>query len=73
MAEIYERRYTSPTASVAHLLSPFELSKFDHTPTALCGKWAWNASDWFGSGTQDEHDRAASLPTCKNCQKQVTS
>lgn len=71
MTTAYERRYISRLAGVAHLLSPFELSKDDNTPTALCGRWQWTASDWFGSGSQAEYERAAELPLCKSCARQI--
>ena len=71
MTALYERRYTSPTAQSVHLLPPFEFATPDRTPTALCGKWMWTASDWFGSGSQSEYDRAAALPVCKTCAKRL--
>lgn len=69
----YERRYISATAKAAHLVAPAELSAFNHTPTALCGMWAWSASDWWGTGSQEEAERAASMPVCKTCTRKAAA
>jgi len=38
---------------------------------ALCGfSPAWHY-EWHGTGSQAEYERAAELPTCKYCAKQV--
>lgn len=34
---------------------------------AECGASALHSSDWRGTGTQDEYERAASLRECKKC------
>jgi len=66
----YERRY-APTGKVAHLLRPHYYG--DHVSTVLCGLWAWHASWWRGTGSQDEYERAAALPVCKNCERKAAS
>ncbi|PRH79360.1 hypothetical protein C6N75_09760 [Streptomyces solincola] len=33
---------------------------------ALCGRTAWPGY-WYGTGTQNEHERAAELPLCVGC------
>ena len=64
------RRYT-PGGKSAHLI--FE-PEWDHVPggpvTALCGCWG-QQTYWRGSGTQDEYDIAAELPTCRRCASYV--
>jgi hypothetical protein len=62
----YERRYTKG-ALVAHLLSPWQVDGVDDQTPALCGQqpaWWWH---WYGSGSQDEYDRAAALRVCGLC------
>jgi hypothetical protein len=66
-----ERRYTSRRAKVAHLFDPIEHAGL--VSVALCGLWAWHEHLWRGTGSQDEYERAASLPTCKNCARRVAS
>lgn len=63
-----DRVYTGPRGKVAHLIgggAPGFVS------AAVCGLWAWSRSDWRGLGTQDEYDRAASLPLCKSCERKA--
>ena len=62
----YERRYTQQ-GRMAHLLDPVDLARNGATPTALCERWQWSASGWWGSGSQDEIERAAVLPLCTGC------
>lgn len=64
------RRYTA-WGKVAHLL-PFT-TDFSAAPytQAACGVspiWPWA---WYGSGSQDEHDKAAALPLCKTCERKT--
>lgn len=65
-----ERRYTGPRGKVAHLLPPRALAD-GYVASALCGLWAWHHSAWRGTGSQDEYDRAESLPTCKTCERKA--
>lgn len=58
MTPLYARRYL-PGGRVAHAVWP------NHS-TAACGRYA-DVDDWRGSGTQDEYERAASLPPCRRC------
>jgi hypothetical protein len=38
-------------------------------PHSLCGEQAfWGFSEWHGTGSMEERERAASLPTCGRCQ-----
>lgn len=30
-----------------------------------CGLYAW--PHWYGTGSQDEYDKAASMPRCQRC------
>lgn len=61
------RRYT-PGGKVAHLIPDTD---WQHDfPHALCGWWGRQVY-WRGSGTQDEYDTAAALPTCRSCAKWV--
>lgn len=34
---------------------------------AYCGAVAYPASDWRGTGNQDEYERVAGLPMCADC------
>lgn len=38
---------------------------------ALCGVSVARYADWFGSGTQQEHDKRAAMPICARCARQV--
>lgn len=63
-----ERRYTRGGGR-AHLLAfGTDLNNFPYTP-AYCGMEPTWPDKWLGSGTQDEYDRAAELPVCKNCMR----
>lgn len=64
------RVYTGPRGKVAHIIPS---SAAGYVSAAMCGLWAWSRSDWRGTGTQDEYDRADSLPLCKNCLRKVES
>lgn len=50
---------------VAHALSTFNGTR----SSSECGVYAW--SGWYGTGTQDEYDRAAALPKCQHCVKAI--
>lgn len=56
----YEWRYTAFGAVAHALLNARELS-------ALCGIGVWRPEDWRGTGSQDEYERVAALPTCRVC------
>lgn len=61
-----ERRY-SPNGRTAHLIDEADVGK--PMQQTLCGRIESDAW-WYGTGSQDEYDRAASLPTCKRCEAQ---
>jgi len=64
------RVYTR-TGKRAHLLHPHVSP--NSPGDALCGtgpEW-WDA--WRGTGSQREHETAASMPLCKYCQKRATA
>lgn len=50
---------------VVHAHSTFTGTRF----IAECGAGAWRT--WYGTGSQDEYDKAASLPKCKRCLPKV--
>lgn len=50
---------------VAHAHSTFTVSRF----IAECGAGAW--ATWYGTGSQDEYEQAASLPQCRRCLPKV--
>lgn len=53
---------------VAHLLDESRSPNVG-TDEALCGAWAGlGQAVWLGTGTQDEHERAAELPLCLRCE-----
>jgi hypothetical protein len=53
---------------VAHLLDESSSPNVG-TDEALCGIWAgFGSAVWLGTGTQDEHERAAELPLCSRCE-----
>jgi hypothetical protein len=58
------RVYTA-TGLSAHLLRP-HYSPNGPMDEALCGLLP-DADGWLGTGTQDEHDHAASLRLCRIC------
>jgi hypothetical protein len=60
------RVYTR-TGFSAHLLRP-HYSPDGPIDEALCGLLP-DADGWRGTGTQDEHERAGSLPVCRHCAK----
>lgn len=57
-----------PQGRVAHLLQP-DASPNSHYPS-LCGiAPAYYTPGWFGTGSQDEHEKAAAMASCINCQR----
>lgn len=62
------RVYTR-TGGVAHLMSPVTSIR---NGSVLCDRvlpeWF---TDWHGTGSQDEADRAAALPVCRYCADQA--
>ena len=48
---------------LAHLLPPSE-----EYPESLCGIRSTLGRTWFGTGNQDEYDRAAALQLCGKCE-----
>lgn len=63
----YQRAYLK---DVAHLLGT--LHSLNSYATARCGVGpSWWVGGWFGSGSQDETDRLATLPVCRRCARLV--
>jgi hypothetical protein len=60
----YTRVYTDG-GTVGHLLDEL-LSPNDGNSGALCGRSPWPGL-WLGTGSQEEHERAADLTTCSSC------
>lgn len=56
-----------PHGEVAHLLTG-DTSPNSELPAA-CGVSPGVGGYWFGTGTQDEYDRAERLPTCQGCER----
>lgn len=61
--EDYTRVYTEGGGR-AHLLDP--LLSPNQPNSALCGHTPFMTL-WHGTGSQDEHERAADLPLCSPC------
>ncbi len=53
---------------VAHRLS--ELASVNSFDAALCGTLP-GREFWYGTGSQDEIDRAAALPRCIRCERRI--
>lgn len=51
--------------TVAHVL-PWNGSPNEAASHALCGRSGWPVG-WYGTGTQDEYERARSLRLCVRC------
>lgn len=63
-------RMYAPAGTVAHLCPPFTSSVLT---APLCGlDLAWPVQ-WLGTGSQREHERAASLPLCGRCLYEANS
>jgi len=56
-------RYSGPRGGVRHLL------KYNRYSTSWCGLTANHASYWYGTGTQEEYEKLASLPKCLACER----
>jgi hypothetical protein len=56
----YARLY-APRGKLAHLSPPWARGD------VLCRDDPRALEDWLGTGSQDEYDRAASLPLCGRC------
>ena len=52
--------YNGPHGKLAHIV-PFG------QPYSLCGGSPLGLQGWYGTGTMDEFDKAASLPVCGKC------
>ncbi|MGW0682922.1 hypothetical protein ACWD2L_06110 [Streptomyces sp. NPDC002754] len=51
--------------TVTHVLP--RLASPNSGADALCGRSGWPVG-WYGTGTQDEYERARDLPLCVRCQ-----
>jgi hypothetical protein len=57
----------TPGGTVAHVLDSL-LSPNSFSPTeAMCGRTAW-PSQWHGTGSQEEIEKALDLSRCASCQ-----
>ena len=61
-------RVYSRHGKMAHLLRPGAGPSFGY-PAALCRRQPRLFRSWLGTGSQDEYDQAASLPTCGKCEQ----
>lgn len=63
--QTYSRAYVEwrylPRGLVAHALDTASEA------AAICGASAGHGDYWLGTGTQDEYERAATLPECRRC------
>jgi len=66
-AEQCTRVYTR-TGTRAHLMSPVQTIRNGSVLCPVLPEWF---TEWHGTGSQDEIDRAASLPLCKRCEDQA--
>lgn len=57
---LYEWRYL-PHGLAVHALA------FPAAAGAVCGVYTLPPSNWRGTGSQAEYDRAAKLPCCRRC------
>lgn len=62
-----QRVYLSNGAKVVHLI-PAWASPSSMEP-ALCGQNPAHWNGWMGTGTQDEHEKAAAMAICLNCER----
>lgn len=53
------------TAKFTHILGPGKSA--NEASSAPCGAGATGIFLWLGTGSQDEYDKAESLPMCKRC------
>ena len=58
-----------PRGATRHALMLTTRNNVGHVAHALCGVASvWSSPErWHGTGTQTEHDRAATLPECRRC------
>lgn len=56
-----------PGGKRAHLLQP--LSSPNSNDAALCGFEPFEF--WYGTGTQEEMDKASTKPLCKRCERRI--
>jgi hypothetical protein len=61
----YERRFIRITSPRAHILD-MGYAGISYFAPALCGTLP-APGGWWGTGSQGEHDKAASLPLCQHC------
>lgn len=54
-----------PTGKVKHYL------RDSRSNVSECGVWTFCASQWYGTGSQDEIETLEKLPLCKRCEKHV--
>lgn len=52
--------------TVAHYIDAFLQSPNESTAKAMCGRTPWPGY-WFGTGSQDEEERAMGLEVCTPC------
>lgn len=62
---IYQWRYV-PTGEELHALRTAD-NLCGHSSVAECGRAQWTCWAWHGTGSQNEYERAASLPKCPRC------
>ena len=58
---VYTRR-----GRAAHLLSPVSTIRNGRALCPVDPQWP---GEWLGTGTQAEHEHAASLPLCRHCER----
>jgi hypothetical protein len=63
---VTDTRVYTEGGTVAHILN-WDQSPNDRAAEALCGRSAWPGY-WFGTGTQDEEERAIDLRLCTRCE-----
>lgn len=68
-ASAYERFYL-PYGRVAHAFSRMSTIG-QRTNDAVCGASTWDNVEWRGTGSQDEYEKAATLPRCRNCELKI--
>jgi hypothetical protein len=59
-------RVYAPRGRIAHLLRPGGQPAAGR-PLALCLLYPRLHTSWLGTGSQEEYDKAASLPLCGKC------
>ena len=61
-------RVCTRTGKVAHLLSPVQTIRNGSVLCHVLPEWF---TEWHGTGSQSETDRAAALPLCRRCEDQA--